>query len=49
MSYVTSIEEAGLSFKEKPLKHSRGRIFNWIVTKFHIHVGLIKIQILCEN
>ena len=49
MGYVTPIVEAGLSPKDKPLKHSRGRNFHWIVTKFHTHVGLIKIQILCEN
>ena len=49
MGYVTPIVEAGLSSKEKLLKHSRGRNFNWIVTKFHTYVGLIKIQVLCEN
>ena len=47
MGYVTSIGEAELYSKEKPLKHSRGRNFIWIVIKFHTHVGLIKIQILC--
>ena len=49
MGYVTPIVEAGLSSKEKHSKHSRGSNFNWIVTKFHTHVGLIKIKILCEN
>ena len=49
MCYVTPIVEAGLSSKEKLLKHSRSRNFNWIVTKFHTPVGLIKIKILCEN
>ena len=37
------------SSKEKPLKHSRGGNFDWIVTKFYAHVGLIEIQILCTN
>ena len=45
MGYVAPIGETGLSSKEKPSKHSRGRNFNWIVIKFHTHVGLIKIQI----
>ena len=49
MGYVTPIVETGLSSKEKLLKHSRDRNFNCIVTKFHKHVGLIEIQILCEN
>ena len=49
MGYVTLTVEAGLSSKEKPLKHSRGRNFDYIVTKFHTHVGIIKIHILCEN
>ena len=49
MVYMTPIEEAGLSSKEKPLKSSRGRIFDQIIFKFHTHVGLIEIQILCEN
>ena len=46
---MTLIVETGLSSKEKPLKHSRGRNFDWIVLKFHTHIGLIKIQIWCEN
>ena len=49
MDYVTLIGLAGLSSKEKPLKHCRGRNFDWIVSKFHTHVGLIKLKILCEN
>ena len=49
MGYVTSIVEEGLSSKEKPLKHFRGRNFDGIVTTFHTHVGLIEIQILCKN
>ena len=44
ISYVIPIEEAELSSKEKPSKHSRGRNFNCIVFKFHTHVGQIKIQ-----
>ena len=43
------IVEAGLSSKEKSLKHSRGRNYDRIGLEFHTHVGLIKIQILCEN
>ena len=43
---MTPIGEAGLPSKEKLLEHSRGRNFDWIVTKFHIDVVLIKIQIL---
>ena len=49
MNYVAPIEGAGLSSKEKALKHSRGRKFNWIVIKFYTHEGLIRIQILYEN
>ena len=49
MGYVTPIGEAGLSSKEKPMKHSRGRNSDWIFTKFHTHVGFIKIQNLYEN
>ena len=45
MSYVESIEEVGLSSKEKALKCFRGRNFHPIITKLAIHVGLIKLQI----
>ena len=46
---MAPIKEAGLSSKEKSLKHSRGRNFEWIFIKLYTHVILIKIQILCEN
>ena len=50
MDYVTLIGEAELSSKEKPLKHSRGRNFaRNLCMKFHTHIDLFKIQILCEN
>ena len=54
ISYVAQIEVAILSSKEKALVQDRGRNFNFIVTKFGIHVGFIKIQIefvdvLCET
>ena len=49
MNYVAPIEGAGISSKEKTMNHSGGRNFNWIVIKLYTHVGLIRIQILCEN
>ena len=41
ISYVTPIVEAGLSPKEKPLKHSRGRNFALIVSKLGTKVDLV--------
>ena len=49
MVYVASIEGAGLSYKEKALKHSRGCNFDCIVTKLDTHIDFIWIQILWEN
>ena len=49
VGYVASIEEAGLSFKEKAIKHSRDRNIHPIIIKLYIHVCLIKIQVLNEN
>ena len=43
MSYVASIEEAGLSSNQKALKRSRGRNFDPIVIKYGTNVGLIKL------
>ena len=48
MGYLALIEEAGLSSKEKSIKHSRGSNIQHIVTKLCIQVGL-RIQILSEN
>ena len=45
MCYVALIEEAGLSSKEKLIKHSRGRNIHSIITKLGKFVGLIKSQI----
>ena len=44
MGYVMPVVEAGLS-----LKYYRGRNFDQIVFKFHTHVGVVEIQILCEK
>ena len=41
MSYVAPIGEVGLSSKENPLKHSRGRNFDPIVFKLGTNVGLV--------
>ena len=49
MGYVAQIVEAGLFSKEKTIKHSRGRNIHSIFIKLCIQVGLIKIQVLCEN
>ena len=43
MGYVAQILKAGLSSKEKAIKHSRGRNINFIVSKLCIQVGSIKI------
>ena len=49
IGYVTPIQAPGLSFKEKPLIHDRGRNFYLIVTKFGTQVGLVKIQVEFED
>ena len=49
MGYMALIEEAGLSSKEKFIKHSGGRNIYSIVTKLNANVSLIKTQILKEN
>ena len=41
MSHVALIGEAGLSCKEKALKHSRGRNFNPIVSKLGTKEGIL--------
>ena len=40
MGHVTPIEEAGLSSKEKAIKHSLGRNIHPINIKLGIHIGL---------
>ena len=46
---MAQIVEAGLSSKEKAIKHSRGRNIHPIVTKLGINVCLIKTQVFNEN
>ena len=46
---MAQIGAAGLSSKEKSVRHSRGRNFDPIVFKIGTHVGLIKPQIMFEN
>ena len=46
---MAPIEEAGLSSKEKAIKHSRGSNIHSIVIKLGINVGHIKIKILSGN
>ena len=43
MDYVVQIVEAGLSFKEKAIKHSKGRNIHLIISKHCIQVDLFKI------
>ena len=43
MGYVAQIVETGLFSKEKPIKHSRGRNIDSIVSKHCIEIGFIKI------
>ena len=43
MGYVAQIVEAGLSSKEKAIKHSRGSNIHLNVSKLCIQVGFIKI------
>ena len=42
MGYVAQTLEAGLSFKEKAIKHSIGPHIHSIVIKLIVQVGLIK-------
>ena len=49
ISYVAQIRAAGLSSKEKSVRHSKGRNLDPIIFKIGTHVGLIKLQIKFEN
>ena len=49
MGYVISTGGTALASKEKALKLSRGRNVDWVITKPYTHLGLVVIQILCEN
>ena len=49
ISYAAQIGTAGLSSKEKSVRHSRGRNFDPIAFKIGTHLGLIKPQIKFKN